>query len=283
VLFRSNPLDGSGNIAKETPESKVIEAINSLSPLVANKVLESMTPNEIRSLVSLSPQESGDKLATSNTTLSEQKSELQQIIDLAEDEIQDDWIVIDEREAVQEDEDVLNTHLQKVESKLQEVKLSFIQKAINLVSTGSANPTQKSVQDKLVKEKYFKVRYKYTGNPNPEREFCKAMMSANKLYRKEDIELMATKKVNPGFGEFGGDYYDIFRFHGGPRCRHKFKRVTMMLDLNKMENGYTQIGTRAAEIEGFKVTNPTEVSFYPNNLPLKGFSPNNKNLPSDVK
>ena len=218
-----------------------------------------------------------------DTTLSEQKSELQKIIDLAEDADQDGWIVIDEREAVQEDEDVLNTHLQEVESKLQEVKLSLIQKAINLVSTGSANPTQKSEQDKLVKEKYFKVRYKYTGNPNPEREFCKAMMSANKLYRKEDIELMSTKKVNPGFGEFGSDYYDIFRFHGGPRCSHAFKRVTMMLDLNKMENGYEEIGTRAAEIKGFKVTNPYEVSIYPKNLPLKGFSPRNKNLPSDVK
>lgn len=218
-----------------------------------------------------------------DTTLSEQKSELQKIIDLAEDADQEGWIVIDEREAVQEDEDVLNTHLQEVESKLQEVKLSLIQKAINLVSTGSANPTQKSEQDKLVKEKYFKVRYKYTGNPNPEREFCKAMMSANKLYRKEDIELMSTKKVNPGFGEFGSDYYDIFRFHGGPRCSHAFKRVTMMLDLNKMENGYEEIGTRAAEIKGFKVTNPYEVSIYPKNLPLKGFSPRNKNLPSDVK
>ena len=253
-----------------------IEKILAFNGISLKLSFESLNPFEDRSA-------KVEDANTKETTLSEQKSELQQIIDLAEDADQDDWIVIDEREAVEEDEEVLNTHLQKVESKLQEVKLSFIQKAINLVSTGSANPTQKSGQDKLVKEKYFKVRYKYTGNPNPEREFCKAMMSANKLYRKEDIDLMSTKKVNAGFGEFGSDYYDIFRFHGGPRCRHKFKRVTMMLDLNKMENGYQQIGTRAAEIEGFKVTNPTEVSFYPNNLPLKGFSPNNKNLPSDVK
>jgi hypothetical protein len=218
-----------------------------------------------------------------DTTLSEHKSELQEIIDLAEDADQENWIVIDERDVNEEDEEILNTHLQEVENKLQEVKLSFIQKAINLVSTGSANPTQKSEQDKLVKEKYFKVRYKYTGNPSPEREFCKAMLSANKLYRKEDIDLMSTKKVNKGFGEFGGDVYDIFKFKGGARCSHKWQRVTMMLDLNKMENGYEEIGTRAAEIKGFKVTNPYEVSIYPKNLPLKGFSPNNKNLPSDVK
>jgi hypothetical protein len=218
-----------------------------------------------------------------DTTLSEHKSELQEIIDLAEDADQENWIIIDERDVNEEDEEVLDTHLQEVESKLQEVKLSLIQKAINLVSTGSANPTQKSEQDKLVKEKYFKVRYRYTGNQQPERDFCQAMMSANKLYRKEDIDLMSTKRVNAGFGENGSDVYDIFRFKGGARCSHKWQRVTMMLDLNKMENGYEEIGTRAAEIKGFKVTNPYEVSIYPKNLPLKGFSPNNKNLPSDVK
>ena len=46
---------------------------------------------------------------------------------------------------------------------------------------------------------------------------------------------------------------------------------------------WKKIGTRAAEIKGYKVRNPFEVSIYPNNLPLKGFSPNNKNLPKDVK
>ena len=56
-----------------------------------------------------------------------------------------------------------------------------------------------------------------------------------------------------------------------------------MLDLDKIEDGYSQIGTSAASVKGFKVTNPYQVSIYPNNLPLKGFSPKNKNLPSDVK
>ena len=37
-----------------------------------------------------------------------------------------------------------------------------------------------------------------------------------------------------------------------------------------------------AEIRGYKVTNPYQVSVQPNNLPLKGFSPRNQNLPSDV-
>ena len=42
----------------------VIDAINSLSPLVANKVLESMTANEIRSLVGLIPEQGGENIQT---------------------------------------------------------------------------------------------------------------------------------------------------------------------------------------------------------------------------
>jgi CRISPR/Cas system endoribonuclease Cas6 (RAMP superfamily) len=41
--------------------SKTQEALNTLSPLVATKVLESMTENEIRALASLPPVADGDK------------------------------------------------------------------------------------------------------------------------------------------------------------------------------------------------------------------------------
>ena len=42
----------------------VIDAINSLSPLVANKVLESMTANEIRSLIGLMAEQNGENIPT---------------------------------------------------------------------------------------------------------------------------------------------------------------------------------------------------------------------------
>lgn len=198
---------------------------------------------------------------------------------------QNDWIILDEREVEIEDEAILDAHLFEIENEI-EAKLenkTLLSKLVNLVSTGTARPTAISAQDKIVKDKYFKVRYKYTGNKTPDRAFCKAMLSANKLYRKEDILAMENIPVNAGFGEFGADTYDIFKYKGGARCHHKWERVTMMLDIKKDSNTFKEIGTRAAEIKGFKVTNPFEVSIYPNNLPLKGFSPRNKNLPSDVK
>lgn len=42
----------------------VIDAINSLSPLVANKVLDQLTPNELRALVSLQPAQGGESIPT---------------------------------------------------------------------------------------------------------------------------------------------------------------------------------------------------------------------------
>ena len=218
------------------------------------------------------------------TELSKVNTELEQILaEVDANQLGEGWIKVDEREVADNDEE-LNIQLIKAEIDL-EPKTTILSRLINLVQTGNPQPKLKSSQDKKVGElKYFKVRYRYTGNKTPDRDFCKAMMlKEDRLFRKEDIDLMSQKAVNPGFGEFGSNTYDIFKFKGGARCFHKFQRVTFMLDLNAIEKGYEEIGTRAAEIKGYKITNPYEVSFYPNNLPLKGFSPNNKNLPSDVK
>lgn len=210
--------------------------------------------------------------------MSSEKSELELLLDEFGEDIDENYVLIDERDSDYDNEDILNEYLNEIENTT--TKLSLIDKVLNFVSTGIARPTAISSQDKQVKGKMFKVRYKYTGNPNPERAFCKAMMNANKVYRKEDIDRMSESVVNRGFGEFGADKYDIFRFHGGPRCHHKWSRLTYMLN---DKDTFEKIGTRAAEIRGYKVTNPSEVSIYPNNLPLKGYSPRNKNLPSDVK
>ena len=50
----------------EESASKTSDALNSLSPLVATKVLGSMTPNEIRALASLPPIEGGDIVPSTN-------------------------------------------------------------------------------------------------------------------------------------------------------------------------------------------------------------------------
>jgi len=220
------------------------------------------------------------------TELSKINTELQDILnEVDKNQLDENWVLVDEREAG-EDEDELDNYLIQSELSLnKETTLLGKIKSLFGVMIGSPRPKYKSEQDKKVGDLlYFKVRYRYTGNQNPEREFCRAMMQkTDRLFRKEDIDAMSKKAVNPSFGEFGANTYDIFKFKGGPRCRHKWARVTFMLNLNEIEKGYQQIGTGAAEIRGYVVRNPYEVSFYPNQLPLKGFSPRNKNLPKDVK
>jgi len=216
-------------------------------------------------------EETGTELSKVNTDLEEILAEVDA------NQLGEGWVLVDERESSDSDEE-LDLQLIKAESDL-EPKTTLLSRFINLVQTGNPMPKLKSSQDKKVGDlKYFKVRYKYTGNKTPERDFCKAMMAKEeRLFRKEDIDAMSKRAVNPGWGEFGANTYDIFKYKGGARCHHKFSRVTYMLDLNAIEKGYAEIGTRAAEIKGYKVTNPYEVSIYPNNLPLNGFSPNNPN------
>ena len=216
------------------------------------------------------------------TNLSAQ-SELDAILAIVdENQLGSEWSEVDARDAGDND-DELDLALLDAESKY-EPKQSLLSKVFKFVQTGNPKPNQKSAQDKKVGDlKYFKVRYRYTGNKTPDRDFCMAMMAEqSRLFRKEDIDEMSRRAVNAGFGEGGKNTYDIFKYKGGARCHHKWERVTFMLNLDAIEKGYDKIGTRAAEIKGYKVTNPYEVSIYPNNLPLKGFSPNNKNLPSDV-
>lgn len=201
-----------------------------------------------------------------------------------EDEDLKDWELIDERDVDYDTDDDLDLQVAEWEESLKP-KPTLLSKVWQFVNSGVASPNQKSNQDKEVNGFFFKVRYVYDGNKSPERDFCKLMMQRNKLYRKEDIAMMSETVVNEGFGEFGTDTYDIFKYKGGPRCGHKWVRKTYVsatksIDV-KSPNAPT-VSTNKAEKFGYVVRNPKEVAMKPNDMPLKGFSPNNTNLPSDV-
>jgi hypothetical protein len=272
------------NMVIKPLQDEIIEALDKI--LAYNDVslklfFRTLKPLEFTDLENATNEEQVSE--ETGTNLSAQ-SELETILAMVdENQLSGEWQEVDSRE-VMDNEDEFDLALIEAENKL-EPKQSLLSKVYNFVQTGNPKEKQKSVQDKKVGDlKYFKVRYRYTGNKTPDREFCTAMMAKQeRLFRKEDIDEMSKRKVNAGFGENGANTYDIFKFKGGARCHHKWERVTFMLDLNKIEDGYSKVGTRAAEIKGYKVTNPYQVSVYPNNLPLKGFSPNNTNLPSDVK
>lgn len=217
------PLDSSGELT-DGGSKRIIDGINSLPPLVANKVLESMTANEIRALVGLVPERGGSDLQPKETTLMS-----------AEDHIEwidgHEYIRIDSREVDYDLEDELDAELEALNSP----KKTLLSKIVNLVSTGTARPNIKSDQDGAI----FKHRYRYVGGVSDDtRDFCKKMVQLNKIYRKEDIIAMNSQVVNEtrtrqdgsvgGFGPLGDTTYDIWFYKGGKSCHHKWVRETYL-------------------------------------------------------
>lgn len=154
-----------------------------------------------------------------------------------------------------------------------------LNKMLGLASTGTANPRAKSEQDEFIDGVQYKVRYRYsplTTQANS-REFCKKMVSANKLYRKEDIIQMDNKPVNAGWGKGGADTYSIWKFKGGGGCHHKWRRETFRFvglpkgDGDPKSPTAPKTSTTKAEKEGYRVRNPKEVSQRPKDMKNEGF------------
>lgn len=256
------PLDG-GELT-DNSSKKVIDAINSLSPLVANKVLESMTSDEVRSLVGLvkenpNPQEPQVQMSAIDSI---------SLDGFGEDIDENEWILVDSRKVDYELEDSLDAELEA----LQEPTL--LSKVLSFVKTGTARPNATSEQD----GKIFKTRYRYTGNlGDNSRDFCKKMIGANKVYRKEDIIAMGSQAVNEGWGPKGADNYDIWLYKGGGDCHHFWTRETYLKksDVNSpLAKKFTAAQSRkAGEIAP---TNDKRVYTAPKDMPFNGFLPTNK-------
>ncbi len=162
------------------------------------------------------------------------------LISLGEDEDLDQWDLISAEEVNYDLDDKQNEMLK-------------------LASTGTATPDSESGQDKGL----FKVRYKYAPNvvsPNT-REFCRKMLAAGKIYRKEDILAMDKKKVNAGWGPNGADTYSVWFYKGGGSCQHFWMRQVYFRKRNAQGEFLPN--------EGLQNDRPTSV----NEARSKGFTP----------
>ena len=195
--------------------------------------------------------------------------------EFGEDEDLENWELIDERKVDYDLEDELNEEL----NKLNNPKLSLLSKIYNFVTTGTARPNAKSSQDGENEDGLqFKVRYQYAPlsfNENS-REFCKKMVTAKKIYRKEDIDMMSKKAVNAGWGLNGADTYDIWLYKGGGDCHHFWMRKTYKAKSKNLKpdvgNPNAEISVNKAKKDGFKPeVNAKEVATRPTDMPNNGF------------
>ena len=183
---------------------------------------------------------------------------IDELIAMGEDVDTEMWDLVDEREVDYEQEDALDDTLK-------------------FASTGTARPNADSEQDgENTEGTLFLVRYKYSGSRLPQRSFCRKMMSAKKVYRKEDILMMDNKAVNAGFGVNGSSTYSIWLYKGGARCKHKWIRQTYMSKNGirpdvKSPNAKT-ISTTKARGKGFRPeANDDRVAITPSNMKNRGY------------
>lgn len=207
-------------------------------------------------------------------------TELSEQVDLSSfgENVNPDWLLIDEFEVDYDTDEAENELL----SKEPKVELSVLKQIINLVSTGDARPNITSKQDEVIDGIKFITRYVYAGQDGGKsglvRPFCEQMQKFGKVYRKEDIQLMSSQAVNPGFGPKGTNTYDIWLYKGGANCHHRWNKQVYAtfegkaLDI-KDKKTTKQVAVRKAEKLGYVVKNNPLVSTRPIDTLTRGFLP----------
>ena len=139
------------------------------------------------------------------------KAILNELKDKGEDEEMKGYDLIDSRPANEFDE--LLNH-----------SLKF---ATDLASVPTSTPNKKSEQDTSI----IKVRYRYYGSNNPEREFCRKMWAAKKVYRMEDLNKESSD--NSELAPKGQNTYNLWLYKGGVNCQHYWERRTYLRKNNE--------------------------------------------------
>ena len=251
-----------------------ILAFNNIS---LNLYFKTLQPLQFIDLENVKDEETREE--ETGVKMSKMASELEEF---GEDEDLSEWDLIDERKVDYDSEDELDEEI----NKLNNTKLSLSSKIYNFVTTGTARPKAKSEQDGVNEEGVqFKVRYQYApltinkndkGTKTESRSFCKKMVSAKKIYRKEDIQMMSKKAVNAGWGLSGADTYDIWLYKGGGSCHHYWMRKTYRAKNAKTKpdvgNPNAEVSVNKAKKEGFKPeVNAKDVAKRPTDMPKNGF------------
>lgn len=268
-IFEVNQMNLPVSIKQFTPVSTKFD----------NETLKDvMTQDELRGELGLEPltEEETANEEFSKETDKEYTTLLDDWIEEHGEVMSDDWELVDEEDAEGEHADF------DFEKELNNIKLARV---------GSPKSNAKSKQDGVNKKfDYFRVRYVYNEDKSlsrksgQKREFCKKMMLAKKVYRKEDIapskdgginSSLSNMPVNRGWGKGGADIYDIWRFKGGGNCHHRWYRQiykTVIGEGSTHIDHATIITTTKARSEGFKPEpNAQEVPVAPKRMRNKGF------------
>ena len=263
-----------------------------------------LTPNEIREEMGYAPLDVDVEVREDLTKMAEVTA-LESFLDTIED-IPEDWELVEE--------EIVDGEHQDFDYEVELNKIAGDK--IELASTGTARPNARSSQDGVNRSynEFYKVRYVYTedefleNETGQERPFCKKMMSAKKIYRKEDILQMSDIVVNDyyysdkqgrniGWGAGGDLTYSIWLadqdkdccnslktrklelYKGGGNCHHFWLRQIYKTSLRNAKSKISDsqlIGYTNARSEGFTAEkNDNLVARPPKRMDNNGFLPGN--------
>ena len=232
----------------DVQQSSLNDAINALSPLVANNVLSNMTINEKRQLANLPPIAGGDSLpSASSVALSKQNpfgwdderdlvvfnkyGEKAEEFEEAKFEFADAiesaiLNVLKENKGLQVG-DIVN--ITKLDAKVVADAIAKLAKAElvksyedGLETTPKGLEEIKNLQTELV------VRYQYGLAPgisgglliDTSRKFCTDVVNSGRVYSREDINMMSTELKYDVWKRRGGWYHNPTLDVNTPQCRH---------------------------------------------------------------
>ncbi len=259
------------NVVIKPYQELILDAIDDIlavNGIALDLYVETLTPIEFVNTEEIVTKEKREEETGEQLSLSEElknkESNAEILIDLGEDEDLENFELVDEREVDYDQEEALD-------------------KMLSLATTGTARPNANSDLDGETETgKKFIVRYQYAplivGKDT--RDFCKKMVAAKKIYRKEDIIAMEKNKVNAGWGPEGSrDKYSIWLYKGGGSCRHYWLRKTYMAKAGVNPDVkspltkpvYKQEKAKEGISEPSKTKEPAKVSQRPRDMKNRGF------------
>jgi hypothetical protein len=235
----------------------ILTIINS-NPIIAPKILESLTTNEIRQLISLPAILGGDALKTSAFS-QEEDFILAKFLEIGEPAenytiVKSCFVYSDSENFAKEDDDKLIEAIKKNKK----IKISDLAKKLGLSESeiykslerlnksntllvdytetnGEISITPKEIQEPPTQEVGLETKWRYTTNLSPKlldtsRDFCIQLIGANQLYSRAQIDAMQNEANTRGYNE------DVFKYKGGwqtikgtvthiPSCRHFWEAV----------------------------------------------------------
>jgi len=243
---------------KQLRADDTLTTLNSMSPIVANKILNSLTTNQILALVGLPPVAGGDAIPVEPTA--------PDTTQLSKDKLNDfDSILINKfsqlgmsseglefAEALTEDEQKLVDYIgdkKKIDTTKasKDLKIDATKVLSRLIEKGIVQSVtlpdgQVEIKEVQPPDNGFDVvtMWRYEGpKDSKNRGFCKQMLDMNLLYTKEQIDNLANDPVIKKFideGTYINSDVDLWRYRGGwyhdpvrnvnvPQCRHWWEQV----------------------------------------------------------